>query len=148
MKAHSPQWLLDASAGSEFPLKEVLCDSLYYPACGTDGDPVQELPRLEQVGVVHVFIYADYAVGEVEVLRQLHDPKLGFKGYRVAFTSPLPEEAVAPQGWPPLNVGRRDGDPNCYRNCFKPPFILWAVLERDGSKVHREPWGPERFSLL
>lgn len=139
---------MQASGSGGFPLAEVLRDSLYYPACGTDGDPVQELPRLAQVGAVHSFIYADYAVGEAEVLRQLHDPKLGFKGYRVVFTRPLPEEALAQQGWLPLAVGRRDGDPNRYDDAFKPSFILWAVFERDGSKMLREPWGPERFSLL
>ena len=60
----------------------------------------------------------------------------------------VPEDALAPQGWLPLAVGRRDGDPNRYQREFEPSFILWAVLERDGSEVHRDPWGPERFSFL
>ncbi len=132
----------------EFPLKDVLRDLLYYPASGTDGDPVQELPRLDEVGGINSFIYADYAVGEKEVRRQLLDPEDGFKGYRVVFTKSLPETALAPQGWLTLRIGHRDGDPTRYEYAFKLSFILWVVLERDGSPVHRETWGPERFSFL
>lgn len=64
------------------------------------------------------------------------------------FTKSLPDTALAPQGWLTLRNGHRDGDPTRYEYAFKPSFILWAVLERDGSPVHREPWGPERFSFL
>lgn len=50
---------MNVSQHGEFPLKDVLRDSLYYLASGTDGDPVQELPRLDEVGGINSFIYAD-----------------------------------------------------------------------------------------
>lgn len=58
--AEMPDWLSDLSIGSSasneavvFPFLKILENSLYYPASGIDGRPVQYLS-----GFVHSFIYA------------------------------------------------------------------------------------------
>lgn len=50
--AHVPisKWLWEIQPDSPFSVHDVLADSLYYPAAGTDGKPVQFL-----AGFVHSF---------------------------------------------------------------------------------------------
>lgn len=49
-----PEWLMKASADDELPLRAILRRSLFYPACGYDGRPVQYF-----AGAVHSFVYVD-----------------------------------------------------------------------------------------
>ena len=55
-----PAWLeaiLNGNVDIQLPLKDVLKDSLYYPASGLNGTPVKYL-----AGNVWSYIYADYAI--------------------------------------------------------------------------------------
>jgi hypothetical protein len=80
----------------EFLLRDILQDSLYYPACGLNGTPVKYL-----TGNIHSFIYADYMVTKKEFLKNLNgtDEGCGFKGYRSLFQREIKREEIVPYNW-------------------------------------------------
>ena len=47
-----------------FPLKDILANSLFYPACDNDGGVVKDCNTLNRVLGIENFIYCDYAFGE------------------------------------------------------------------------------------
>ncbi|MBT6000113.1 MAG: hypothetical protein HOG68_03695, partial [Candidatus Marinimicrobia bacterium] len=51
----------------KFPLKELLENSLYYPACGRDGDPVWHVHK-----EIQSFFYADYGVAQNQIEESLY----------------------------------------------------------------------------
>lgn len=133
-----PTWL--AAAGDrlgELPIQTMLEGSVYYPACGVDGDPVKYLG-----GNFHSFVYVDYGVGWHALRNELET----FRGYGVFASRPVLEHELVPQGWAPRfpagYVPRRSPS----ANWVKQPFAEWIVYERLGS--YPENHGPKRFSLL
>ena len=141
-----PEWL--SRDRFNFNVKEVLQDSLYYPAAGFDGDPVQYL-----AGNVYSFLYVDYGVSREEFLREIHHPRYGFRGYHIIHQQRIAENQLTPHGWTvkiwpertlQTDLGRfmnmlRDG-------YIKPPFCEWVIFERDNDRD--ESHGPRRFSFL
>ena len=116
-----PAWLATASADDELPLARLLHGSMFYPACGIDGRPVQYFG-----GAVHSFVYVDQAVSRQDVIQALEF----FKGYRLVHEKVLNEHGDMSRG-------------------FNSPYFsyaIWAVLEKqeDFGPDH----GPVRFSLL
>jgi hypothetical protein len=77
------------------PLDRILEDSLFYPAAGIDGRPIQFL-----AGFINSFIYADYGLGPLE----LEDAMLNaaFLGYRISGKRSLPQDDLVPKGWLPV----------------------------------------------
>jgi len=81
----------DGKITDKFLLKELLENSLYYPACGRDGDPVWYAHK-----EIQSFFYTDYGVTQKQIEESLYgtgrygenitfrdsDP-VGFKGYKV-----------------------------------------------------------------
>lgn len=143
-----PAWLqqvADQPAYAGFPLKELLTDSLYYPACGLDGTPVKYLG-----GNVHSFVYADYHIRRREFLADLtgSGPGQGFSGYAPVLLREIRREQLMPAGWvPPL----QPTDPRERRRLFEnernvEPFGHWSIWRRQPDKP--ENHGPELFSLL
>jgi hypothetical protein len=59
-----------------FSLENTIENSLYYPSCGIDGEPVKYL-----MGNVYSFIYVDYGISK----KPLNDVIKydGFRGYRI-----------------------------------------------------------------
>jgi len=94
-----PMWLARLNpaelGASDFPLDEALQHSLYYPAAGFDGRPVQFLG-----GFTHSFIYVDYGMEERVVDAEVQVP--GFLGYHLVGRKCLSERDLAPNGWHPL----------------------------------------------
>ncbi len=88
-----PEWLARLSPAAletaDFPLKEALEHSLYYPAAGFDGRPVQFLG-----GFIHSFVYVDYGEEESAVNAEMQQP--GFLGYHLAGRKRLNERDLAP----------------------------------------------------
>ena len=126
------------------PLEEVLRDSVYYPACYSDGRPLKFCNTIwrDRVGV-NSFVYCDYLLTEEGLLRQLGT----VRGYHLLAHRSLSRDEYVPEGWKlKLKSGSRKG----YRDHFwqeeYTPFAHWAVFERDPDKG--EEHGPERFSLL
>lgn len=135
-----PSWLTTltptAITHQRLPLRELLRESLYYPSCGYDGDPIRHFG-----GNVLSFVYVDYGDGRDDLLNALH-----FSGYDLVASRFVAEKELAPDGWRPLTLHHTDGDPLRYRDHVKTPFCLWSVFQRrsDFGDTH----GPFRFSLL
>jgi hypothetical protein len=145
-----PSWLTaldlprpEALEQVAFPLKAVLEHSLYYPASGFDGRPVQFL-----AGLVHSFIYVDYGVGQDRLHEALEEN--GFSGYRILGRKRLSQADLVPQGWTPTvpsrfreNVLRGQGT---VRSFAQAPFAEWLIFGREAG--FGQEHGPDRFSLV
>jgi hypothetical protein len=142
-----PKWLAeivlpnpDSLDNLEFPLNHVLERSLYYPASGFDGRPVQFL-----AGFVHSFIYVDYGLEEKQLDCELIAK--GFLGYRIAGRKRLIEADLVPSGWTPTIHERFTGEITRMSEEYRRrPFAVWFVFERlpEFDKGH----GPSRFSFV
>ena len=138
-----PSWLANAiNPLGPLDIRQVLTDSVYYPACGRNGDPVKFLAKKGY----YSFVYADYAVGKGPVLESLTSLMHGFKGYGVIAQRDVNEDELVPNGWVPDLPTQTDGDPRRFAEAMKAPFATWAVLERQEGLD--EEHGPKRFSLL
>ena len=95
----TPDWLRSIASGEKetgLPLGSILCNSLYYPACGLNGTPVKFLG-----GNIHSFIYADYGTTRQAFLRNLQGTCIdcGFRGYRLIRQMDIHTGDLAPEGW-------------------------------------------------
>ncbi len=143
-----PEWLarlqpaqLEASV---FPLGEALRHSLYYPAAGFDGRPVQFLG-----GFIHSFVYVDYGMEERAVDAEMRAP--GFLGYDLVGRKRLSERDLAPSGWrpqvPPQFRDQMSRFTDKQENGFiRKPFATWYIFARNHDRG--EDHGPQRFSLV
>ena len=134
----------DQIENAEFPIKEVLSASLFYPAAGIDGSPI----RHWVIGV-DSFIYVDALASKTDYLEKIKNN--AFKGYGLLAQRVLTKSDLTPQGWLPMKPKSLETD--SYNKCVADlmadntgPFAIWAVFERlpDYSENH----GPTRFSLL
>ncbi len=133
-----PTWLADATDPLGYlPIRDVLTDSVYYPACGFDCNPVRYL-----AGNFSSFVYVDYGVGREALIENIH----GFRGYRVAARRDVTERELTPDGWTPQPPQCADGNPQVRTDWVKAPFGVWAIQER--AEGYGPEHGPERFSLL
>ena len=127
------------------PMKELLEDSVYYPACYTDGRPIKYCNTIWRKLGVNSFVYCDFDMSEEKFLEELKT----VRGYHVFAHRSLSRDEYIPDGWS-LELGGVGH--NQYYDTFLgsekefPPFAHWAVFERD---TDRSPMhGPERFSLI
>ena len=115
----TPDWLCDiqevTSDIQPFPLTKILENSLYYPACDIDGLPVEYL-----AGLVHSFIYVDYAVGRERIASRLEGRRgRNFRGYRLIGMRDVSRSELTPTGWhPSVILTPEDGDPRKYDYSF------------------------------
>ena len=138
-----PQWLLDLTpttmANRQFPLNELLRDSLYYPSSGFDGEPVKHL-----AGNIISFVYVDYGYTRDEFMSEMKNTR--FRGYDPPAIRSVTEQELVPHGWHPDPPTPDDGDPSLHRDGIKEPFCDWCVFQRQ--KGFPANHGPDRFSLL
>ena len=144
-----PAWLdkLSPQTIREEPisLQNLLTDSLFYPACGYDGDPVKHLG-----GTIYSFIYVDFGHTQNQWLKELESP--GFRGYvslenrvrkigkQISLGRPVPTSLDELTGETPHHNRSR------YSRYRTGGFCVWSVFQR---KDDYEPsHGPKRFSLL
>ncbi|MCK9204528.1 MAG: hypothetical protein M0P58_08875 [Bacteroidales bacterium] len=121
-----------------FPLTNLLNNSLYYPACGFDGNIIRRYSKK-----IQSFIFCDYATGEDAFMCHLHD----FPGYDVFGNRSLKQDELIPNGWqmqipPHFNIEEYEK----YKDILKKPFAHWAVYER--LATFDDNHGPKRFSLI
>lgn len=144
-------WLTDITknefSSMKLPLKEILEDSLYYPASGIDGSPI----RNWGLGV-NSFVYVDtyYAKENYQNIITNEPPK----GYEIFSTREISKVDLVPNGYSPKpNVTISDQDIKTYLESLKMSeahpsnaFGQWTIFQRksDFSQEH----GPDRFSLL
>lgn len=143
----TPAWL--AAIGDELPtplpLKDILVDSLYYPASGTDGDPVACF-----AGRVHSFVYVDYGVSRANLEQTLLAAP--FAGYHTLARRAVARGELAPLGWSPAisPTGAENAKLQIFLNGHgidpSAAYCEWLVFERNANRS--EEYGPHRFSML
>lgn len=141
-----PAWLseLGPEVPQQFPLSNILEDSVFYPASAFDGDPVKVLS-----GAYFSFVYVDYSYGRDRLSAELQQS--GFLGYRQLFRRSVSEHELAPNGLayvvsPTRDELRRTTEMyNQYARADQ-AFCEWIVFEREA--LRGPDHGPERFSLL
>lgn len=127
-------------AHGRFPVRELLYNSVYYPASAFDGGVIRDCNINRKDWEVLSFVYCDYLETE-EALHLTDMPR----GYRLLGERQLKKEELIPNGWTPElppNI-----DMQRYQHIVnKHPFATWMVFERlpEFGKEH----GPERFSLI
>lgn len=131
------EWIRIAQKGELIPLPEILKDSVYYPACGLDGDPIKYLGKQFQS-----FVYVDYGVGRDEVFRRLEH----FKGYELEVCRELEPNALVPTGWVQCQFARMNNVPEPIVRLIQEPFAIWALYRRQLN--YSDDHGPTGFSLL
>jgi len=140
-----PVWLMalseEAIEEGELPLEKLLQGSLYYPAAGFDGRPVQLLAEK-----IHSFVYVDYDKSKSELLEELGSREYGFKGYRVLALRDVSMGDLVPNGWRPEVLPGPNENPQTDSVPGNKPYCMWVILER--THVYGEAHGPARFSLL
>jgi hypothetical protein len=143
-----PEWLTRLNpkelGATAFPLDEALQHSLYYPAAGFDGRPVQFLG-----GFIHSFIYVDYGMEEQAVDAQAE--AAGFLGYQLAGSKHLTERELTPNGWraqvpPQFRDQIHRFEERRAGGFVESPFATWYIFDRDDDRD--EGHGPQRFSLV
>ena len=134
-----PDWLIDVTPKSVLPIQEILTDSLYYPASRFDRSPIDLLSHH-----IHSFIYVDYSIAKDDLEDNIIQS--GFLGYQNILSIDVTENDLSPNGWKPIPLSDKDGDPNKYNCWIQKPFAKWMVFERnnDADDSH----GAKRFSLL
>jgi hypothetical protein len=137
-----PFWLTGEAKEIRCNAADILADSVYYPACGFDGRPVQYL-----AGYCHSFIYVDWFIAESDVMQALSADG-AFRGYELVNVQHLSmEELVGVHRWSPEPVDRNlDGDPDYHSGNRKPYFAIWAIFDR--MPGISDAYGPFRLSLL
>ena len=144
-----PNWLkqLEFNNGliiSDFPLKYILSESLYYPSSGRNGTPVKFL-----AGNFLSFIYVDYGYEKQEIMNEITEPENGFMGYKLLGIKELTKNDLTPNGWHPVMPITLPDELNRLerlRNHIQRPFAIWSIFER--LNHYNKEHGPERFSLL
>lgn len=127
------------------PIEELLKDSVYYPACGTDGRPIKYCNTIWRHLDVNSFVYCDFDISEEKFLKDMHN----LHGYHVLAHRNISKEEYIPQDW---SLELPGTDAHKYTYTFLGlttdflPFAHWVVYERNENKgaLH----GPERLSLL
>lgn len=136
---------LDAIQTNPFPIKEVLENSVYYPASGVDGGLIRDINRNRQDWNVTSFVYCDYH----ETAENLRDSIQQMRGYKLLAWRDLKMEELIPEGWSqqlPPNIDLRRYQDRVRRFANPNPYGVWMVFER--LPEFGEDHGPRRFSLL
>ena len=146
-KLEIPTWLTEiAEDPSQFhalPLKELLTDSLYYPACGLNGTPVKFLG-----GNILSFIYADYSTKEMRFRYNLlgNGPDAGFKGFKCIMERAVTINEIVPAGWRakmtpknPNQIVRLEREERRSQ-----PFGHWSIWQKEDPNTD----GAELFSFF
>lgn len=142
-----PNWLsslnienVSALEQINFPRRDVLQSSVFYPASRFHGEVIEKL-----ASVFHSFIYVDYSVD-----KNLFDEALkGIRGYSVVGYKSLEQSDLVGSNPAPEIEGRlenelRRGSEARFRRVEA--FASWVILGRD--QDFSDAHGPERFSLI
>jgi len=125
------------------PLKEILANSLYYPACDTDGGVVKDCNTLNKALGIENFIYCDYTSGE----ERFNETINSFRGYKAIAVRNLRPNDITPNGWSPIMPpGTNKEEYLKYKDSYKKPFAKWVVYQKESQMD--EDFGPNRFSLV
>lgn len=130
------------------PLRQLLEDSLYYPASNFDGGVIKHCNTQGRALGIQSFVYCDYSVSHWELKK---DVNLHIRGYKVYADRSIKKEELllgADTTRPIAPFFATEEEQRKYQNIIREcrPFCHWFVLERldDFDESH----GPKRISLL
>lgn len=95
----SPAWLVESGLHRPLPIIELLHDSVYYPASGTDSDPITHIGRY-----FWSFIYADYGYTPEAVTQTLSAER--FSDHKLLGRRTVTEEELPLNQWNSETDGR------------------------------------------
>jgi len=134
-----------------FNLKDILEDSVYYPASGIDGTAIKYLSDQ-----FCSFIHADYSTPEEDVEKAMRGD-FSLLGYDLIGIKTISMEEMTPFDFRPHKFSLNDHEKQrlemdfisdlFYCRNFK-PFALWAVYKINPGKTGETKGKSERFSLL
>ena len=133
------------------PIGDLLRNSLYYPACWTDGSPIKYFnERYGEFGI-NSFVYVDYTMSS-EILSQEEET---FRHYHIFASRDLSVEELTMPGRDYMSYARvlsaeerlryKEIVLGMHKDQIQ-PFARWIVYERNDDAP--ADCGPERFSLL
>lgn len=133
-----PSWLNENVINGSFPFRDILNESVFYPASGLDSDPIMHLGHY-----FWSFVYADYGYTPESILAALDPaPFMGELrgGYSLICRRSLTEDELPLTRWNEESSCWLEGGNNREaRERATPPFAEWALLERNyGSDKPRE----------
>ena len=132
--------IADQIISEPLPLKDILNDSYFYPACWFDGQLVKFAPK----NIVN-FIYCDHATGETALLENLKNEP--FIGYTTLAERDVKKEELVPLGWRPETPPNFTELSYAFIGLYaEPAFAKWFVFERKSNRT--DTYGPSRFALL
>jgi hypothetical protein len=132
-------------------MEDLLCDSLFYPACWIDGNPIKFFnEHYDEYGITS-YVYVDYAMSSEELMS--HEDS--FRHYRIYASRELKEQELVVPGFdweeyasilsPEEKCHYQEIVLGMFRERIR-PFARWLVYEREEDAPYG--CGPERFSLL
>lgn len=128
-----------------FPVKEVLDNSVFYPAAGDDIDLICDINMNRRDWDVNSFVYCDYG----ESMRDFGKMFL-LKGYHLIGERHLTKEELTPNGW--ILQLEQGFNLSKYwaaieeKGAAKQYSASWMIFEKRSD--FGEEYGPSRFSLL
>jgi hypothetical protein len=144
-KMRTPKWLrsIEKMPPNRFPLKQIVKNSLYYPASGLNGTPVKFLS-----GHILSFIYADYSLSKRKFLNNLNGKgeDCGFSGYTAVFQKEIFRNEIVPENWSPPFLPEKNVERLMERQRKYIPFGHWSVWKRN--KELKNTHGANIFSFL
>ena len=144
----SPAWLQELAASGvlpkKLPLKDLLPDSVYYPASSVDGYPIKSFSHYSAS-----YVYADYGVSRKFYFEQLKERSLA--GYEIFLEREVTKEELVSSRWrPPMPRGSEGSlkllDERQKEAVDSGLFGHWIIWKR--KKHYRRDHGPEYISFL
>lgn len=137
---------------SSFNIKDILQNSVYYPASGIDAIPI------EVFGNKHPsFINVDYSLDYDKVKKALESNFIPV-GYKLIGIKDVSKEELTPNGFTPETFSLNEHEKNrleehdfikdLYENSASSGFAIWAVYELDNDLTSKTDGKAERFSIL
>lgn len=136
---------------SMFNLKDILDESVFYPAAGIDASDIECLSNQ-----YCSFIHVDYSTPRDVIEPGMRNHFEGV-GYNLIGIKQVSREELTPMGFMPNNFALNDHERqrleiNFIRDRFYCrnfiPFALWAVYEFNPTKTRKTQGKAKRFSLL
>ena len=139
-----PRWLRDYRPGDARPTFATLMSSrvVYYPACGTDGEPVR---IFNQSRSAHVFLYVDWMFSREDLDAALECRY--FTGYHRLDRFEYSRDEVAPPRYVPhLLLTREIAERSLKAASQAAPFCRAEILERDADRD--DDFGAEKLAIV
>ncbi len=137
-----------------FDIKQVLTQSAFYPASGTDGS---HIPIFTKMGILS-FVNVDYSIPKEKVEEAMKQDFIGV-GYTLIGLKHIHKEEITPDGFSPkasipFNAHEKHRmasltfvKERMLANNFT-PFAIWGVYELNHEKTKQTHNKAKRFSLL